>query len=114
MTVRTRYVITCVLAVTAIVMAAASAPVLKSFGEVSADVVSNQDTRMSMAEPVPYILREYKGKLAVFTPESGNYPAVVTDIECRFLPRGDRELLRAGIGVREQATLASLLEDFGS
>ena len=115
MSVRTRYVIICLLAVTAIVMASSSAPVLKSFGEASAaSDIRQKEERMSMAEPLPYILREYKGKLAIFTPESGNYPSVVTDIDCSLLPRGDRELLRVGIGVREQALLAALLEDFGS
>jgi len=114
MNIKIKYAITCTLAAAAIVMSALSVPVLRSFGELSAIGAAAPDYPLQMSEPMPFILREYRGAVAVFTPESGDIPALITDIDFNSLREVDKKMLLAGIGAREANTLAALLEDFGS
>ena len=115
MNVKIRYSITCVLAAAAIVTATLSVPVLRGFGEASVTETANPSaSSLQLSEPVPFILREHNGTVAVFTPESGDAPAMITNINFNSLRDADKKMLRDGIGVRESTALAALLEDFGS
>ena len=66
------------------------------------------DTATEMA----YIVKEYGGKVAVFTPD-GTEPLAVYEVYVHLLPENDIELLRKGIAVDDDYTLLKTLEDFG-
>lgn len=59
-----------------------------------------------------YILREHKGKLAVFVPREEE-PLAVYEVYVHLLPENDVELLRKGITVDSDYALQKRLEDFG-
>lgn len=59
-----------------------------------------------------YILTDYNGKVAVFTPES-TQPITVYDIYTHLLPENDIEILRKGIRITSEQQLQSCLEDLG-
>ena len=59
-----------------------------------------------------YIVKEYGGKLAVFTP-SEVQPIAVYDVYIHRLPENDIEILRKGIAVDDDYTLLKTLENFG-
>jgi len=61
---------------------------------------------------VSYIVKEYGGKIAVFTPEEDE-PLAVYEVYVHLLPENDIELLRRGITVDDDYTLIKTLEDFG-
>ena len=61
-------------------------------------------------EPV-YILREWKGYIAVFV-EGESEPQLVLEQQVRFLPDIDRLHLQEGITVKGRAELAALIEDY--
>lgn len=60
-----------------------------------------------------YLIREYEGKIAVFTTADDEL-IVLTDIEVKNLPSIDRESLQNGIFMQNSVELAQILEDFGS
>ena len=59
-----------------------------------------------------YIVKEYGGKLAVFTPDEVQ-PIAVYDVYIHLLPENDIEILRKGIAVDDDYTLLKTLENFG-
>ncbi len=71
---------------------------------------------ISEAEAAPqpaYILREYRGRLGVFTPGS-DAPKQVVDLPLSLLPPWDQAELRTGIPVSGDAELSRALEDYTS
>ena len=58
-----------------------------------------------------YILREYNGYIAVFTPGASE-PHMVLDRQVRFLPDIDRMHLQQGITVTGRDELTALIEDY--
>ena len=62
--------------------------------------------------PVAYVVKEYGGKLAVFTQDE-TQPIAVYDVYIHLLPENDIELLRKGIAVDDDYTLMKTLENFG-
>ncbi len=61
---------------------------------------------------IAYIVKEYGGKVAVFTPEETE-PVAVYEVYVHLLPENDIEILRKGIEVDDDYTLLKTLEDFG-
>ena len=59
-----------------------------------------------------YIVKEYGGKLAVFTQDVAQ-PIAVYDVYIHLLPENDIEILRKGIPVDDDYTLLKTLENFG-
>jgi hypothetical protein len=62
--------------------------------------------------PALYTLREYRGKVAVFTGGFDEIPAIETDIDVSGLREYDRKLLSDGIPVEAYEGVLRLLEDF--
>lgn len=60
-----------------------------------------------------YVLKEYKGKLAVFK-ENSDIPLEVFDIFTSALPESDRELLKNGITAKSDSELKKLIADYTS
>ena len=71
-------------------------------------------TPQPIAQPAQtaYDVKEYGGKLAVFTQDS-TQPIAVYDVYIHLLPENDIELLRKGIAVDDDYTLLKTLENFG-
>lgn len=63
------------------------------------------------AKPM-YTVKEYGGKVAVYTDDSRE-PTEVYDIYVHLLPENDIELLRKGISVQDDYDLRKILEDLG-
>ena len=61
---------------------------------------------------IMYTVKEYGGKIAVFTPEEPE-PIAIYEVYVHLLPENDIELLRKGIPVDDDYTLLKTLEDFG-
>ena len=61
-----------------------------------------------------YLLQEYEGYVAIFDPESGKKPTVITAIEIKNLTEADRALMETGLPAETDEELALLLEDLGS
>ena len=59
-----------------------------------------------------YTVREYGGKIAVFTQDEPD-PIAVYEVYVHLLPENDIELLRKGIAVDDDYTLLKTLENFG-
>ena len=57
---------------------------------------------------------DYQGKIAVYSSMEAQTPQYVTDFDTAVLPRQDREMLKEGIGLRNEEELQMLLEDYGS
>ena len=64
-------------------------------------------------ENFPYIIKEYEGKLAVFSDKNDN-PDIVFDVYLNQLPEYDRKQITDGIYVESYDKLISLIEDFTS
>lgn len=60
-----------------------------------------------------YILKEYKGRLAVFS-RGQTEPDMVFDVYVQSLPEFDRGLLQSGIAAKDYPALVSLIEDYTS
>ncbi|MGI5856929.1 MAG: hypothetical protein ACOX64_10775 [Candidatus Merdivicinus sp.] len=60
-----------------------------------------------------YILREYQGRLGVFTPGSET-PEQVVDLLIELLPAYDQAELRSGVPIADDADLSRALEDYTS
>ena len=61
-----------------------------------------------------FVLGEYGGCVAVYSPVESGVPRRVTDIRVQLLPSADRTQLENGIPVRDDRELITLLEDLGS
>lgn len=61
-----------------------------------------------------FVLGEYGGCVAVYSPLQSGVPRRVTDIAVQLLPSADRVQLKNGIPVRDDRELLTLLEDLGS
>ncbi len=59
-----------------------------------------------------YTIKDYNGKIAVFT-EDSTEPIIIYDVYTHLLPEGDIELLRKGIGAKDEFSLIKTLENFG-
>lgn len=60
-----------------------------------------------------YVLKEYKGRLAVFS-RGQTEPDMVFDVYVQSLPEFDRGLLQGGIAAEDYRSLVSLIEDYTS
>lgn len=58
-----------------------------------------------------YVLKEYSGKVALFT-ENSTTPYEIYDIYIESLPNSDREKLENGITLHNETQLNRLLEDY--
>ena len=61
----------------------------------------------------PYLLKDWGGRLAVFSP-GGSEPLRVYEVYTRLLPEPDVAALQEGIPVESEERLDRLLEDFGA
>ena len=66
-----------------------------------------------LAEDAGYVVRDWDGRLAVFTPPEADSPVTVTDVRVRMLPLSDRLALTRGLPAADRESLARLLEDLG-
>lgn len=73
------------------------------------NISSNQNTN----EP-KYILKEYQGGIAVFSPNSNTPQREYSDVLVKALPEYDRALLKNGIKVFSDKQLQQLIEDYDS
>ena len=69
--------------------------------------------RSETPEKIGYILREYNGKIGVFT-ESGEEPISVINFDIRTLPETERVALAIGIRISTEEALNEKLEDYSS
>lgn len=60
-----------------------------------------------------YVLKEYKGRLAIFK-DNSDIPFEVFDIFTSSLPQSDRELLKNGISAKSETELSKLVSDYTS
>ena len=67
---------------------------------------------ISQPAEVAYIVKEYGGKLAVFTQDESE-PIAVYEVYVHLLPENDIEILRKGIPVDNDYTLLKTLENYG-
>ena len=80
--------------------------------------ISIQQMKNAAQQPIAqpaqtvYIVKEYGGKLAVFTLDE-TQPIAVYDVYIHLLPENDIEILRKGIPVDDDYTLLKTLENFG-
>ncbi|MGI5958137.1 MAG: hypothetical protein ACOX60_01825 [Massiliimalia sp.] len=75
---------------------------------------NTQHTSMvSAIENTPYLLKEYQGKIALYT-SSNSKPEEVYEIYLNILPEYDQKRLKEGIPVSDQAQLKTYLEEFDS
>ena len=63
-------------------------------------------------DAVCFVLREYNGKIALFS-ESGDEPLAVYKTPLTSLYPGDIELLREGIRLKNRAEVTRLIADLG-
>ena len=70
-------------------------------------------TGSSSNNSLSYIVKDFNGNIAVFE-ESSSTPFKVTEVCTNTLPKVDQEKLIAGIVVKSQAELNTLLEDLCS
>ena len=63
--------------------------------------------------PYAYLLREYQGRIAVYT-AGQEEPDMVLNVMVKHLPEYDRRQLEEGITVASYSELESLIEDFSS
>ena len=74
--------------------------------------VKTKNTKDNLS--IPYIVKDFKGNVAVFTKNEENRPFKVTKIFTKRLPEKDQTILKNGIEVENQGELNSLLEDLCS
>ena len=63
---------------------------------------------------IPYIVKDFKGNVAVFTKNAEDRPLKITKVFTERLPEKDQTILKNGIEVENQSELNSLLEDLCS
>ena len=78
-----------------------------------------EDTPLAGASETPeikgvYTLREYEGRIGIFSGGDMETPQMLTDIYTAGLRQIDRESLEQGITVTGMEEVLKLLEDFGS
>lgn len=71
-------------------------------------------SKISSSKEVMYILKEYNGILAVFTPNSDTPQKKLPDVMIASLPEYDKLLLKTGIKVYSDKELQRLIEDYDS
>lgn len=71
-------------------------------------------TEQTESQQPKYILKEYNGGIAVFTPNSDKPKAEYTQVMVKSLPEYDKMLLKAGIKVYSDKELQRLIEDYDS
>ncbi len=97
-------VIVCLMAVFSVVILASSA--VKPPPQPETEVESRKDIIMPT-----YILRDYDGRLAVFSFDS-DQPEEILDIFTGSLPEYDQEQLKKGVSVYSPEHLESLIQDY--
>lgn len=75
---------------------------------------STSSITYSKKADVMYILKEYKGGLAVYTPNSETPIRKLPEVLVSSLPEYDRKLLKTGIKVYSYKELQRLIEDYDS
>lgn len=72
-------------------------------------------TQPTQKEPdYAYIIREYEGRVAVFSAGDDNKPEMVLDLLVKYLPDYDRTQMQEGIRVKDYQELVSRIEDYVS
>ena len=80
---------------------------------VGGDTAANDsDITQSAAEDYVRIVKEYEGKIGIFT-EDGALVNII-DVYVKTLPETDRRLLREGIKVLSEQELRSITQDYSS
>ena len=84
----------------------------------SINLLSHSETTVtteyvSEYEEVAYTIRDYNGRIALFT-KNNDKPEIVYDIFTSSLPEGDKEKLRKGITVETEEEAKSLIDDYTS
>ena len=74
---------------------------------------STASTQTTQPPDAPYILGQWEGKLALFTPPDA-YPRQIYDVYLSAFPPEEQRRLEAGIPAENEVELAALLEDFTS
>lgn len=75
--------------------------------------VNEISKNVSQAEEPFYILKDYNGKIAVYSSTSDT-PIEITNASITKLPKSDQQALKEGIKVSTRKDLDRLLEDFCS
>lgn len=65
-------------------------------------------------EEYAYIVREYEGRVAVFSADNETEPEMVLETLVKYLPDYDRSQMQEGIKVSDYKELVALIEDFVS
>ena len=76
-----------------------------------------QSADYQQQEPVPpyrYIMKEYQGKIAIYSSLDQQRPQYVTDFDTSALPASERQMLERGVGLRTEEEHQMLLEDISS
>ena len=98
----------------ALVLAAASITAfLHLLGKGVAASGDKADTLTTAPDTAAYIVGQWDGRVALFTKDFENRPALETDIDIQNLREYDRQLLSAGITVDSYEDVLRLIEDFG-
>lgn len=66
-----------------------------------------------IADAGGYVVKEYNGKIAVFTRDFSEEPAVVTEHETALLRAVDKAMLQKGVPLATYEEVLHLIEDFG-
>ena len=98
----------------ALVLAAVSiAALLLLVGKGGVASGDKTDIPVSSPDTAAYVVGQWDGRVALFTKDFENRPALETDIDVQNLREYDRLLLRAGIKVDSYEEVLRLMEDFG-
>lgn len=65
-------------------------------------------------QSVTYVVKDFNGRIAVFSRNIMDHPFRVTDICTRNLPKRDKDMLKNGIEAENETELGALLEDLCS
>lgn len=83
--------------------------------ERATDIPENTVSEADSSQPdYAYIMREYEGRIAIFSADNDTEPEMVLDTMVKFLPDTDQGQMREGIKVRDYKELVSLIEDYVS
>lgn len=80
---------------------------------VSSNKVSRIKEETTVTEKISYTLREYNGKIALFTGENTK-PDVIYDIFTASLPEVDSNALKQGITVQTEKEAQKIIEEYTS
>jgi hypothetical protein len=104
-----RILISTASALAVVAIAFTVALIMPKNGDVNTD--STAMTQSTAAQS--YTLKEYQGKLAVFTPESSQ-PQQIIDVQIQSLPQSEQDKLRDGIQTNDHDELLALIENYTS